>query len=74
MTLVRSRLLLVAMSAGLMLATSPAFAWVCTAKNARGALYSSVGLFQVPTQNRAVAKCRAGSVYPNTCVIVSCKP
>jgi hypothetical protein len=69
----RSITIAVAGVAGIMLAASPAFAWVCTAKNARGALYTAVGVFSAPTQARAIAKCRANSAAPNSCVIVSCK-
>ncbi len=71
---VRSRIALAAVSAGLILAASPAFAWVCTAKNARGATYSSFGLVKATASARALAKCRAGSVADNSCHIVSCSP
>ncbi len=75
MKLAGSRLLLIAATAGLMTAmASPAFAWVCTAKNARGALYTSIGFFQAGTCNRALIKCRANSVYPGTCRVVSSHP
>jgi hypothetical protein len=73
MTKLRSVTLALAGVAGIMLVSSPTFAWVCTAKNARGALSSAVGAFSGPTQARALAKCRANSVAPNSCVIVSCK-
>ena len=71
MKIVRSRVLLAAVAAGVMLAASPAFAWVCTAKNARGALYTSVGLVAAGTCSRAIVKCQANSVYPRTCRVVS---
>ncbi len=74
MKIVRSRVLLAAAAASLMLAASPAFAWVCTAKNARGALYTSVGLFAAGTCNRAVIKCQLNSAYPRTCRVVSSHP
>jgi hypothetical protein len=74
MTKLRSVTLALAGVAGIMLAVSPAFAWVCTAKNARGALYSAVGVFSAPTQALALAKCRANSVVPATCVIKACTP
>lgn len=75
MKIAGSRLLLVAAAAGLMTAAaSPAFAWVCTAKNARGALYTSVGIFAAPTCSRAMAQCRANSVYPRTCRVVASHP
>ncbi len=75
MKLVGSRLLLIAAVAGLMTAAaSPAFAWVCTAKNARGALYTSIGFFQAGTCSRALAKCRVDSVYPRTCRVVRSHP
>ena len=64
MKIVRSRVLLAAVAAGLMLAASPAFAWVCTAKNARGALYTSVGLFAAGTCSRAIVKCQAQQRLP----------
>ena len=70
----RSGALLVAISAGMMLAASPAFAWVCTAKNARGATYSAVGIFYNIVKDRAMAKCRADSPAAVTCVIINCLP
>ena len=70
----RSRVLLLAVTAGLVAAASPAFAWVCTAKNARGATYSAVGIFHDVVASRALAKCKADSVAPGTCVIVNCVP
>lgn len=67
-----SRLVLAAATAGFVLAASPAFAWVCTAKNARGALYSASGIVRVNVVARALAKCRANSVLPGSCYIVRC--
>lgn len=75
MKLAGSRLLLIAAAAGLMTAvTSPAFAWVCTAKNARGAIYTSIGVFPPNTCARALAKCRYDSARPRTCRVVSSHP
>jgi len=71
---VHSRILVAAAATGMMLAASPAFAWVCTAQNARGAVYTSIGIFQGGTCSRAIAKCRANSVYPNTCRVVVSHP
>ncbi len=72
MKLAGSRLLLIVAAAGLMTAAaSPASAWVCTAKNARGALYTAVGIYPSGTCSRALAKCRVDSVYPRTCRVVS---
>lgn len=75
MKLSGSRLLAVAAALGLMTAaSSPAFAWVCTAKNARGALYSAVGIFRAGTCERALIKCRANSLAPRTCRIIRSHP
>ena len=70
-----SRLLLIAAVAGLMTAAaSPAFAWVCTAANARGAHYTAFGVFPPGTCSRAIAQCRANSVYPRTCRVINSHP
>ena len=74
MKTLRSGALLLAISTGLVLAASPAFAWVCTAKNARGATYSAIGLIKQNAIDRAMAKCRIGAVVNATCVIVNCAP
>lgn len=75
MKLAGTRLLAMAAAVGLMtVAASPAFAWVCTAKNARGALYTAVGIFRAGTCDRAIIKCRANSVYPRTCRVVRSHP
>ena len=75
MKLAGSRLLLIAAVAGLMTAAaSPAFAWVCTATNARGALYTALGVFPPGTCKRAMAQCRANSVYPRTCRVIASHP
>ena len=75
MKLAGSRLLLIAAAAALMTATaSPAFAWVCTAQNARGAHYTAIGIFPPGTCTRAVIKCRANSLRPLTCHVVASHP
>jgi hypothetical protein len=75
MKLAGSRLLLIAAAAGLMTAAaSPAFAWVCTAKNARGAHYTAYGVFAAGTCSRAIIKCQADSYRPRTCHVVSSHP
>ena len=75
MKLALSRVLLIAAAAGMVAVTAtPAAAWVCTAKNARGALYTAVGIFPAPTCSRAIAKCRVNSVFPRTCRVVASHP
>jgi hypothetical protein len=71
---VGSRMIVAAAAAGMMLAASPAFAWVCAAKNARGAVYTSIGVFPGGTCTRALAKCRADSVAPGTCKVIASHP
>jgi hypothetical protein len=71
---VRSAALLVTVTAGMMMAASPAFAWICTAKNARGATYSGVGILKANAADRAMAKCKLGSVVNASCVIINCTP
>ena len=74
MRTLRSRTLLLAVSAGLVLAASPAFAWTCTAKNLRGATYVGVGVLKENAIERALAKCHAGSIINAGCVIIDCNP
>jgi hypothetical protein len=75
MKLAGSRLLLIAAAAGIVAATAtPAAAWVCTAKNARGAFYTSVGILPALVCERALAKCRVDSIAPRTCRVVSSHP
>lgn len=75
MKLAGSRLLLIAAAAGMVAATAtPAAAWVCTAKNARGAHYTAVGVLPVLVCERALAKCRANSIAPGTCRVVNSHP
>ena len=76
MKLAGSRLLLIAVAAGLMTAAaSPAFAWVCTAKNARGAhLHRGRRRCRLLVCERALVKCRANSIAPRTCRVVSSHP
>ena len=71
---VRTLVVVAAAAAGMMVAASPAFAWVCTAKNARGAVYTSIGVFPTLTCTRALAKCKADSVAPSTCKVASSHP
>lgn len=61
-----------ALAAALSLASSPAFAWICTAKNAAGASFSAVGPLKPNVQARALAKCKVISGLPKTCAIASC--
>ena len=80
MTGYTSKILLTLAATTIVLAASPASAavWVCTAKNARGANYTSTafGLFSQVVKDRAKAKalaaCAANTVVPATCYIVSC--
>ena len=58
--------------AAVLLVASPAFAWTCKAKNARGATYTAVGVVRATVATRALAKCHADSAAQRTCVIVSC--
>jgi hypothetical protein len=75
MKLAGSRLLLIAVAAGLMTAAaSPAFAWVCTAKNARGATYTAVGIVPALVCERALVKCRANTAYARSCRVFSSHP
>ena len=60
--------------AGLLLASSPAMAWTCTAKNAGGTKFVSLAILRVNAEARAVTKCKLASGLPATCVIVDCKP
>jgi hypothetical protein len=60
--------------AGLLLASSPALAWTCTAKNAGGTKFVSIGILRVNAETRAIAKCKLASGLPTSCVIVDCKP
>lgn len=76
----QSKVLLAVAVATVLFAASPAAAaaWVCTAKNARGANYtaSAIGVFSLVVRDRArtkaIAVCRANSVVPASCYIVSC--
>lgn len=80
MNLHTSKILLALATATLVFAASPASAstWVCTAKNVRGANYTSsaFGVFSAVVHDRAKAKalaaCAANSVVAATCYIVSC--
>lgn len=69
----RYKTLLLAVVAATLVA-SPAFAWTCKAKNARGATYFGVGVFRAGAVDKALAKCRLDSAAPATCVIVDCAP
>lgn len=76
----QSKVLFALAAATVLFAASPASAaaWVCTAKNARGANYtaSAIGVFSLVVRDRArvkaLAVCRANSVVPASCYIVSC--
>ena len=70
----RSGILCLAVAGGMVLAASPASAWVCTAKNARGATYSAIGVLYNNTVNRALNKCWSDTVVKASCHIVSCVP
>ncbi|CAN5136931.1 hypothetical protein BH10PSE9_BH10PSE9_20620 [soil metagenome] len=70
----RSSALFLTVSVGMAFAASPASAWICTAKNARGATYSGIGVVKANAIDRAMAKCRIGAVVNATCVIISCIP
>jgi hypothetical protein len=61
---------LVAVSA--MLLATPALAWTCHAKNARGANYYGSAILRAVAVNRAIAKCQADSLAPGSCIIVDC--
>ena len=74
MKALRSTALFLTVAVGMVFAASPASAWICTAKNARGALYSGVGVFRANAADRAIAKCKLGSVVNASCVIISCVP
>lgn len=74
MTFLRSTALFLTVAVGMAFAASPAAAWICTAKNARGATYSAVGLLKVNAADRAIAKCKLGSVVNASCVIINCTP
>ncbi len=66
--------------ATVLFAASPASAatWACTAKNASSVSYtaSAIGVFSLVVRDRARAKalaaCRAKSVVPASCYVVSC--
>jgi hypothetical protein len=81
MNILRSRLVMAALAAGTLLATSPAFAFVaveCTAKNSAGKKYTSeiFGWFEwdsrVSATSYAMAACKAGSKNPASCTISVC--
>ena len=71
MTRARTTIVL-ALAAGAMLAASPAFAWTCTAKNARGAHYTAVRAIKANAIAHALNKCKIDSAAPATCHIISC--
>lgn len=61
-----------ALCAGILVVSSPAFAWTCKAKNAGGDNYTAVGPIRATVAARAVAKCQVNSAVPRTCVLVAC--
>ena len=74
MKALRSSALFLTVAVGMVFVASPASAWICTAKNARDATYSGVGLLKVNAADRAIAKCKIGSVVNASCVIINCTP
>jgi hypothetical protein len=75
MKLAATRLLLIAAAAGLMtVAASPSFAWYCSTKNARGAVYWETGPLESGTCARALSRCMNDSAYPGSCHIISSHP
>ena len=74
MKAMRSGTMLALVTTGILLVASPAFAWVCTAKNERGAAYTAVGIVKAVVSDRAIARCRSDSAAPNSCYIVNCAP
>jgi hypothetical protein len=63
-----------ALCAGLLLVSSPAMAWVCTAKNVKGAKFTGIGLFKANAEARAITKCKLVTGLAATCVVTDCKP
>ena len=61
-----------AFCAGVLLVSSPAYAWTCTATNARGVNYTAVGAVRATVASRALVKCQVNSARPGTCYIKSC--
>jgi hypothetical protein len=74
MKALRSSALFLTVAAGMVFVASPASAWDCTAKNARGATYSGIGVLKANAIDRAIAKCHLGSVVNASCVIINCSP
>ncbi len=64
--------LAVALCAGMIASAASAAVWTCKASNARGAIYVANGVVKANVRARALARCRADSVAPRTCYIVSC--
>ena len=66
----------VALSIGVLLASSPANAWTCTAKDARGNVFTVFGLIKASAEARALARCQimSAATSSGTCVVVDCDP
>ena len=71
MKLAGSRLLMIAAAVGLMTAaSSPAFAWVCTAKAGHSAAYTAYGFTPTSACWHAVYKCQQQSAKAKLCKAV----
>ncbi len=63
-----------ALCAGTLVFSSPAMAWVCTAKNANKATFTGIAVFRANAEARAITKCKLVTGLAATCVVTDCKP
>jgi hypothetical protein len=70
----RSQVLAVLTAGSLLMLSSEAFAWQCTAKNVRGVLWFGAGATRAIAASRAINHCRINSGAPGSCVVIACVP
>ncbi len=65
---------MLAVVGGVLVASSPAFAWTCTAKNNVGRTFTTVGLVKATTEARVLTRCKIQSNAPGSCVVHCTSP